>query len=129
MSHNDLVLAAGIAGVVVLVLVWRYLWVIAIWAVAAAVDVAVIRGTTGWQHAAAYAALPVLFLLWVLFFPYATCPVCKGKGGTTFLLMSRRCWYCDGGKTKQRFTARLLGRGYPRQPGSWIAPKTRKKNP
>ena len=128
MSHDQLVLAAGIAGVVVLIMVWRYLWVIAIWAVLIAVDVAAARNYDGWREWAVYAAVPVLFLAWVLFFPYATCPVCRGKGGTTFLMMSRRCWYCDGGKTKQRFTARLLGRGHPRQPGTWIAPKTRSKN-
>lgn len=128
MTHNDLILAAVIAGAVVLILVWRYRWVIAIWAVLVAVDVAAVRANDGWRQALAYAALPVLFLAWVLFYPYATCPVCKGKGGSEFLMFSRRCWYCNGGKTKQRFTARLLGRGHPRQPGNVIAPKTRSKN-
>lgn len=128
MTHHDLVLAAVIAGGIVLVLVWRYRWVIAIWALLIAVDVAAARSHDGWRQWAIYAAVPALFLAWVLFYPYATCPVCRGTGGSTLLLMSRRCWYCNGGKTKQRFTARLLGRGHPRQPGNIIAPKTRQKN-
>src|SRR5690348_6933076 len=126
MSHNDLILAAGIAGAVVLIMVWRYLWVIALWAVLVAVDVAVARSYDGWREWAVYAAVPVLFLAWVLFFPDADCRVCNGKGGWKFLMFGRRCRKCGGGKTKQRFTARMIRRGYPRRKGHIIAPKVDK---
>lgn len=73
----------------------------------------------------------VLLVLWfasVLRWPYVRCWWCRGRGQLHFLWWHRDCWKCDGGRRKQRWTARMIGRGKPRQPGTILAPRTRPKS-
>lgn len=124
MTHDQAVALAviGILGVAYALREWIVRG--AVMAIAGAVWVAAIAQAVGWWKVAAVASLPALWVLWVLILPYTDCWVCKGKGQYRFLWSIRDCARCDGGRRKQRFTARLIRRGRPRRDGTILAPRT-----
>lgn len=127
MTHDQVVALCVIGAAVVVYLFRDVLKMLVLYAVIAAAVAAAVTHIHGLGQVLAIAALPLAWFGWVLLFPYASCRVCKGKGFFTAGPYHRLCPKCNGGKSKQRVTARLLGRGNPRQPGSLIAPKTRNK--
>ncbi|MET9020693.1 hypothetical protein ABZV93_11965 [Actinopolymorpha sp. NPDC004070] len=105
MTHDQVVALCVVGAAVVLYLFRDVLKMLVLYAVVVAVVVAAVTHTDGLAQVVAIAALPVAWFGWVLLFPYATCRVCKGKGFFTTGPYHRLCPKCNGGKSKQRFTA------------------------
>lgn len=127
MTHDQAVALAVIGILVVAYVLRKVLIRVAAYAAVIALYVVGIMHAVGYYKILVGATLPVLFVLWVLIYYDADCWWCKGKGGSSLLGYRRDCWWCGGRRRERRFTARLLGRGTPRQSGPIIAPKTRNR--